>query len=423
MKLRSRLTAPLLAVVAALVLAQYARVWLAIPTGLARTSDFAGTYAAATLWRGGDAARMYDSAAEERVLRRTGSPADHLDIPFENPPSAAVLAVPFSLIDSSSAYRLWSLLQLLMVGAGTALVAAVAPWPSRTPRSVRAAIALVAFAGFGTGALWVEGQWDGLSVLGLSLGYWAWRRDRSMLAGVAIGLGAAVAKPHLVLGVLAFIAGRRDWRAALGAGCAAVAAALATLAAAGPAPLVAFASLLLTPRYSPTLEMQSIPGLAGSWLGVSGASGVIALVLMVGALGVAARLGSHARGRPDSLEPALAGATALSLLAAPHLLSHDLVLLAPALVFSVAWLARRATETAAAWPDARAVAALAAWGALSLASLHDLGDSSQGPPGRLTPIALTLVAAACCTVAFRDRGGTRSAQRGSVRERLAAGAR
>jgi len=165
--LRSRLIAPLLAAVAALLLAQYARVWIAIPDAPARTSDFAGTYAAATLWRGGDGAHMYDGAAEQRVTAAAGAPSDHLDIPFENPPAAAIVASPFALLDAATAYRVWSLLQLLLVVLAVVIATRVAPWPARTPAPVRLAVALVALAGFGTAALWVEGQWDGVSALGL----------------------------------------------------------------------------------------------------------------------------------------------------------------------------------------------------------------------------------------------------------------
>ena len=86
---------------AATALAHYAQVWAAIPPAQARTSDFAGTYVASTLWRSGQAASLYDVRVEEAVMARTGAPPDHLYIPFENPPFAAVLAAPVSLLDAT----------------------------------------------------------------------------------------------------------------------------------------------------------------------------------------------------------------------------------------------------------------------------------------------------------------------------------
>jgi Glycosyltransferase family 87 len=410
--LRSRLIAPLLAAVAALLLVQYARIWTETPGVLARTSDFAGTYAAATLWREGDAAQMYDSAAEQRVSAHAEAPANHLDIPFENPPAAAVVASPFSLLDAATAYRLWSLLQLLLVGAAIVVASRVAPWPARTPRVVRLSVGMIALAGFGSAALWVEGQWDGLSVFGLALGYWAWRRDRSMLAGFAIGVTAAIAKPHLALGVVAFMVGRRDWRAFAGAAAGALATTGVALVAAGTAPLAAFAGALTIPRNNPLVEMQSVSGLLGSWLGSSRTVAVLALLGSALAYAAAGFVGARSRRRPDLFEPALAGAAALSLLGAPHLLSHDLALLAPALVFTCAWMARGEARSSSPWPGWSTIAALVLWAALSLASQRDLGNASPAPPGRVTPLALIVISAACVALTMRGhslRGRVRSA--------------
>ena len=86
------------------------------------------------------------------------------------------------------------------------------------------------------------------------------------------------------------------------------------------------------------------------------------------------------------LEPCLAAATVLSLLASPHLLSHDLVLLAPVLVWTLAWASTR--DGAAAWPGRHSRAALAGWVVLSLATAVDLGADQAAPPGRLVPWAL-----------------------------------
>lgn len=407
--LRSRLIAPLLAAVAALLLAQYARVWIAIPDAPARTSDFAGTYAAATLWRGGDGAHMYDGAAEQRVTAAAGAPSDHLDIPFENPPAAAIVASPFALLDAATAYRVWSLLQLLLVVLAVVIAARVAPWPARTPAPVRLAVALVALAGFGTAALWVEGQWDGVSALGIAVAYWAWRRDRPALAGLGIGITMSIAKPHLALGIVAFMLGRRDWRAVVGAVGGGAVTAVFTLLTAGVAPIAAFVGVLLTPRYSPLVQMQGATGLFASWFGSGAAPYALALAVSVAGFLLAVHLGARSRASARLLEPALAGALVLSLFGAPHLLSHDLALLAPALVFTVAWTACGEWRRALAWPGWTTLSVLVAWVLISVASQHDIGNAQPAPPGRLTPWTLAAAAAGCVAlVSSRDYGAVGS---------------
>jgi len=400
--LRSRLIAPLIVAVAALVFVQYARIWIDAQP-LARTSDFAGTYAAATLWREGHSTELYSPAAEEGVLAQTGTPVSHLDIPFENPPAAAVVAAPFSVLDSATAYRVWAWLQLALVIAAVVIVARAAPWPERTSRWVKAAIGATALVGFGTAALWVEGQWDGLSVLGLALMYAGWRADRRLLAGLALGVTSAIAKPHLVVGLIAFVAVRRDWRVLAGAAGGAAGTVLVSLATVGSAGVTAFASVVFTPAYSPATQMQSANGLFGSWLGPTQAAYLLASLAALVAVAAASALAVWTRRRSDLFEPALAGAVALSLFASPHLLSHDLTMLAPALVFGLAWLAREESWRGSPWPGPASLTVIASWVAVSLASQRDLGNSTLAPPGRLTPLALLVLAALWGAIARRER--------------------
>jgi hypothetical protein len=388
---RSRWFAAAFITVASIVLAHYAQVWAVVPSAVAPTSDFAGTYVAATLIRTGHAAQLYDPAAEQHALIESGAPAGHADIPFENPPGAAVVALPFSLLSAGAAWRAWSVLQLLFVVLGLWLVARAAPWPPAMARLPRMVSTLVALAGFGTGLVLLEGQWDGVSVLGLALAYVAWRRGRPGLAGFALGFTAAIAKPQLVIGIAAYMLGRRDWRGIAGAVSGAAVTIGIGLVAAGPHGFTAFVSAVSTPHDSPTAEMQGSSGLFGSLLGP--APGVFVLSIGAGLVAaiVAGWLGAITRHRADLLEPSLCAAVALSLFASPHLLGHDLTLLAPMFVAGLAWLAGRPTETA--WPGPATLVAVAGWALLSLATLADLAQNRVGLPGRATPWALLLVAA------------------------------
>ena len=395
MSLRSRLIAALLLVAAAAALTHYTQVWAAIPSAQARTSDFAGTYAAGTLWRSGQMASLYDVHVEEAVLARTGAPANHLYIPFENPPFAAVLASPASLLDATSAYRVWSLLQLALVVAAVWVAARAGPWPGRATRLRKVAVAAVAIAGFGTGLLFVEGQWDGVQVFGLALAYAGWRRGHRAGPGFVVGLTSAIAKPHLAAGVAAFMVGRRDWRGLAGAALGAGAMVVAGLVTAGPGALAAFVRAVLQPANSPSAQMQGASGLFGSLLGSGAGAFGLSIAAGLGAALVAGWLGAVSRLRRDLLEPAFAGAIVLSLFASPHLLGHDLTLLAPAAVAVLAWTMARDATAAEDWPGRRTMVGIAAWAALSIATMLDLGKNTVGLPGRLTPWLLLGIAGLC----------------------------
>ena len=399
---RPRWFAAALVAVASIVLAHYAQVWVVVPASLPPTSDFAGTYVAATLIRSGDAAQIYDAAAERQTLVESGAPAGHDNIPFENPPAAAVLALPFTLLGAGAAWRAWSLLQLVLMATGLLLVTRASPWPVALPRLSRAAVVLVALAGFGTGLLFLEGQWDGVSVLGLAGAYALWRRDRPGAAGFTLGFTAAVAKPQLVIGLAAYMIGRRDWRAVGGALVGAAVSVAVGLIGAGPHALASFVAAIATPSNSPTAQMQGTSGLFGSLLGHAPGVFLLAVGGGIAAAAVAGWLGSVAHRRPDLFEPSLCGAVALSLFASPHLLGHDLTLLAPVLVAGLAWLAGRPSERS--WPGAATLGVLAAWVLLSLASAGDLSQNHVGFPGRATPWVLLLTAAAWCALVVGAAG-------------------
>ncbi len=258
---------------------------------------------------------------------------------------------------------------------------------------------LIALAGFGTGLLLVEGQWDGLSAFGLAVAYVAWRRGRPGVAGFALGFTAAIAKPQLVLGIAAYMAGRRDWRGVAGAAAGALVTVAIGLVATGPQGVSAFITTIATPSNSPTAQMQGSSGLFGSLLGQAPGVYDLSIGASLAAAAVALWLGTVARRRSDLFEPSLCAAVALSLFASPHLLGHDLTLLAPAMVWGLAWLAGRPTE--GAWPGKATLAVVAGWVLLSFASLEDLAQNSVGLPGRATPWALLIVAATWCLLTAR----------------------
>jgi hypothetical protein len=375
----------LVAVLSTLLVAQYVRHWIAVPDTVARTSDFAAGYVAATLWRDGHGSSIYDERAQRDALAAEGVAAGHDWIPFVNPPGALWLAVPTTALSPENAYRAWSALQLALALAALLVAARAAPWPAAVARSQRLTAVAVAVAAFPVALLFTEGQWDGLSMLGMAIAYALWRRRSALPGGLALGLLGGIAKPHLLLGACAFLAGRRDWRALGGVVAGGALGLLAGLAAVGPDGLLTYIRTVATPANSPATQMLSLTGLMASWLGAGGAVSALTYVgdgLLIAAAAVAGR---RSRVHPARLEAALFCAVALGLLATPHLLVHDLTLLAP---LAVALCARCAALDGVRWPGSWTAALLASWVALDVTARLDLGNGAAAPPGRLVPLAL-----------------------------------
>ena len=135
-----------------------------------------------------------------------------------------------------------------------------------------------------------------------------------------------------------------------------------------------------------------------------------------------ALLGARSRGRPGALEASLAGAAALSLVASPHLLPHDLVILAPAF----AWCAARAAcAESGSWPGLVSIRVIAAWAVLGVLTLVDTGNAAAAPPGRLVPlgligigIAALMIPASPARAGNPRAGGARSVRRRQGRRRV-----
>ena len=315
-----------------------------------------------------------------------------------NAPLAAAVALPVSLLSLQAAYRLWSLLQLALLVAAVVVAIRAAPGRRSLPPLTLIAVGLGALACLGTLATLLLGQWDGLSALGLAVAYACLRGRRPATAGAVLAVTALVAKPHLALGLAAFVIGMRDRRLLLGAAGGVVASLLLSLLVASPAGIAGFvgAAIHSTTRWQ-LANMVSLVGISGAIAGNGTASHVLAAVGSVVAVAIAAALGSAARSRPARLEAALAGAAVLSLLASPHAYWDDLALLVPALAWSFTALAARPG-------GARRLGAgvVAAWIAISVAAFVDIASDAARPWGVLTPWVLIGAAALAIATCYRQ---------------------
>ncbi len=389
---RPRPPTAVVATAAVILLAAYVALWAGVTPANIGTSDFTATYVGATLLREGHGAAMYDQALQAPLHAALIAPLRRGNLPFVNPPTAAVLVAPLTLLPLTAAYRLWQAAQLLMLVAAVALALRAAPWPARLRRSgVRGAAALTALAGPGTLSLGLLAQWDGFSALGLAAAYALWRRDRGFAGGAVLAASAAIAKPHLEIGLAALLLGWRERRVLAGAAVGLATVLLVSLAAVGPGGLGGFVGAVVDDSHRwPLASLLGFTGLTGSWLGNGAAAQLLAAVCSLAAVGGCVVLGRRLARDRTLLEPCLAAAILLSLVASPHLLSHDLVLLAPALV----WLLACASvhDGGASWPGRHGRVVLAGWVLVSLATAVDLGADAPAPPGRLVPWALVALA-------------------------------
>jgi Glycosyltransferase family 87 len=393
------------AAVSTLLLAYYAISWAQVTPIRERGTDFSASYVAALLLRDGDGGQLYDQQVEHARHLSLLPAGIVINLPFITPPTSALLALPLTLLDPGTAFRVWSLIELMLLALAVWIAIRAGPWPAASGRSPRAATALMALAAGGTYAFLILGQIDGVAALGLAAAYMAWRKDRPAVAGFWVALAFAATKPHLAIGLGVWLVARRDWRALMGAlaGCAVVAA--VSLVLVGPSGLSGFVSALgFAAGNTPGASTLGIPGLVASWLGGGSIAVVIGIAASLLALAGCWLLGARSRGVPHALEVSLAGAAALSMVASPHLLPHDLVILAPAF----AWCAARAAAAdAAPWPGLVTIRLIAAWAVLGVLTLVDTGNAAPAPPGRLVPLGLIGIGVAALMLpAARTRAGT-----------------
>ncbi len=384
--MRTRRAVVIATAVSTVLLAYYAISWAQVTPLRERGTDFSASYVAALMLRSGEGGELYDQQAEH-ARHLTLVPAGAvINLPFITPPTTALLALPLTVLDPGTAFRVWSLVELILLGLAVWIAIRAGPWPTRLGPAPRAATFLVAVAAGGTYAFLLLGQIDGITALGLAAAYAAWRTDRSAAAGFWLALASAATKPHLAIGLGIWLIARRDWRALAGAaaGCALVAA--VSLGLVGPGGIAGFVSALsFAVSNTPGSSTLGLPGLVASWLGGGPIPLVIGIAGALIALAGCGLLGARSRGRPGALEASLAGAAALSLVGSPHLLPHDLVILAPAF----AWCAARAAcaETGS-WPGLVSIRVIAAWAVLGVLILVDTGNAAAAPPGRLVPLGL-----------------------------------
>ncbi len=396
--------ARLIIAIAAALLVAYAVIWTQVSSFDIGRSDFTAFYVGGTLLREGHTADLYSQAVQQPLHSALIAPDREANLPFVNTPVAAALVLPATFLPLDAAYRLWSLLELAVLILAVVLAVRSVEWPDGTPQIWRVAAGAAALAGMGTWTMFVQAQWTPLLALGLVLAYRSWKHGHLATGAAALVVSAGIAKPHLALGLLAFLLGWRERRVILGAFAGVAGLAIASLVLVGPAGVAGFASILAssTTRWE-LATMVSFIGVVGSLFGNGLTAHLVGLVATLLACAAAVWLGMRVRKDPSRLDAALVGAAVLSLVASPHAYPDDLVMLAPAFVIGVAAAVRRVGAAAPLVLTSPVVYAYGAWTLITVAACVDLIDAAKFPPGQLAGWALVLAGVLACIATGRNR--------------------
>ena len=314
----------MLALVVALAAAGFLVILLQ-PRAARLSSDFTINYSAGVLVRQGHFAAPYQQAALADTMRRV-APDGAIDprLPFSLPLVAALPFAALSLLSIDLAFRVWQIVAAALLLVAVLILQRARPLDRKAP----AFAMLGLLAAVPTWTALTEGQVTPLLVVGGALLVAALSRDRW---GLAAAGGALLAiKPQYLPAYLLVVLAARRWRMLLVAGVAATLVLMSPLAA-GAGGMAAMVHNALRANQAVAIRLDE------AWIGVLGPAlpAVAATAIAIAVyLVVLAALGLIAWRRPASTTGFAVLAVALSLLASPHALPHDLLMLAVP-----AWLA------------------------------------------------------------------------------------
>ncbi|MGZ4731967.1 MAG: glycosyltransferase family 87 protein [Terriglobales bacterium] len=311
--------------------------------GLVKGTDFLHFYTLGNLALRDRGDLLYNMRAQAELAREWVTQAPNsLYVPLYGP-QMSLFFVPFARLPYGWALAAWLALNALIYA-----FCCHAVWkccPSLQADRWTVLILAVAFPGFFHLMAW--GQTSGLALLCFTLAYLALRRDRTLLAGLAIG--SVIFKPQLGLAAAVVFVFAREWKIVAGA----VAAAALQLAAAwmhyGTEVMRAYFRALthlrevlplLEPRLYQTHSLRSFWSLLLPW------PRVVFTLYAVSALGILV-LAIQCWRRKAPLSIRFSALLLATVLVSPHLTVYDLVILAPAFLLFGDWaLAHREQQVA-----------------------------------------------------------------------------
>lgn len=343
-------------------------------TGRLKAPDFLQFYTYGSLVRSGAVNRLYEPKAHAAAARQIDPQLALSDFRPNYSPVVAWLSAPLAALTFLQAMAAFS------VASVAAYVSAVMLLGSATSRfQSRGLMALVAAAWPTLFIVLRYGQISALSLLLLAGAAVAAARRRDMAAGILLGLLAY--KPQLLLAPLLALLALRQWRLLVGVSLGAGAELLLDLMLVGPAMMRQYVEVLIGIARQPELvqffaaESHSLRGfvrLLLPWPWLLTTAGLMAVP-------VAAWAAVRVWRRHSDWRPRWAALVVAALLASPHLLTYDLLLLAVPLVLLADWLIEAHGDIPrGAWRWVLALLYFGAWPGVFIARLYQVQLSTVG---------------------------------------------
>jgi hypothetical protein len=295
-------------------------------------TDYLQFYTSGVTMRAEQSANLYNFEYQSQLEQSIAGPGLISFHAFITPPFFAWLFLPLSMVPYSISFIIWSLFGFIFLWTSLILLSAKHPFRvflwSLTWFPIFAAIS------FGQNSL--------LSLFLLSLTYWLWRKEKYLLAGLAISL--LLYKPQLILGVgfLWLLEWRRSWKSLLGlflGGISLAGLCFIFMPEASRAYIDLARNILPDMIYSDQFPLWHMHSLRGFWiLLLPGQKWLVeGLSMLLSAAGIFAYtfFWRAIRKEPDML---FAGAICLTIWITPHAMIYDWsILLIPAILL---WQAR-----------------------------------------------------------------------------------
>src|ERR1700676_1382593 len=115
--------AAIIAAAAAILLAGYAALWTGVSTTTVTRAGFTALFVGGALVGEGHGAGIYERALQTGIHPSLIAPQQGVNLPFINPPAAALVIAPLTLMPLAAAYRVWEAIQLLMLLAAVLIAA------------------------------------------------------------------------------------------------------------------------------------------------------------------------------------------------------------------------------------------------------------------------------------------------------------
>lgn len=317
--------------------------------GNIKFQDFLSFYISGELISRGHSSALYNESLRDSEMLTIAAPTQHSPDPLGNVripnlygPQVGLVFVPFARMPFLWAAVLWLVFSFLIyfgcVYAISTRYSGIRPYRSTV------ALAAVAFPPF-----WhcmIRGQVSALLLLCLTIGFFALRANRQLLAGIALGL--LVFKPQFLLAIPLILMLAASWRMLAGLLMSSAIQVGSTCLYFGSAVMQTYIDMLRNlPRWiriaEPGFSLVQIHSLRSFWellIPWPSAAWILYILTSIAVVAIATVIWKA----PLSLEVRYSALILAAVLVNPHIYIYDLLALAPALLLLAGWSIHNADD-------------------------------------------------------------------------------